>query len=350
VSQGTLAAIFEFQTMVCELTGMEVANASMYDGASAAAEACLLARGATRGERVLVAGGVSPRCRAVMETYLGGAGVGLELLTETGGRLDPGRLRAALTGAADVAAVVVQQPNFFGLLEPLDEIGTAVHELGANRPHLVAIADPLSLGLLTPPGACGANTVVGELQSLGIAPQYGGPTAGYFATQQKHIRRLPGRLVAETTDGQGRRGFTLTLQTREQHIRREKATSNICTNSALIALRATIFLALLGPRGLREAAEQTLQRSHHALERLLTIPGVERVHSGPFFREFVVALPVAAEELVQRIYDSRQILAGVPLSRFWPERERELLVAVTERRTRAEIEALVLSVREEMGA
>jgi glycine dehydrogenase subunit 1 len=299
---------------------------------------------------MLIAGGVSPRVRGVIATYLRGSGVELVDLAQEAGCVSPRQLEQALASTPEVACVLIQQPNFCGLLEPLAEIGGRVQARTEKRPHLVVMADPLSLGLLTPPGACGADTVVGELQSLGLPAQFGGPTAGYFATQSRHIRRLPGRLVAETTDRQGRRGFTLTLQTREQHIRREKATSNICTNSALIALRATIFLALLGPRGLREAAAQSLQRSHYALERLLAIPGVERVYPGPFFREFAIALPVAAEELVERIYASSNILAGVPLGRFWPDRKQQLLVAVTEQRSRDDIEALALAVHKEIGA
>lgn len=345
VSQGTLAVIFEFQTMICELTGMDVANASMYDGASAAGEALLLARAATRRQRVLVAAGVNPRVRGVVETYASGIGLEIETLAETGGRVDSGDLSGALTGAPGVAAVLVQQPNFYGLLESLDEIGEIVGAAGSHRPHLVVSADPLSLGLLAPPGACGAETVVGDLQPLGIPAQFGGPTAGYFATRRVHVRRLPGRLVAETTDSAGRRGFTLTLQAREQHIRREKATSNICTNSALMALRTTVYLALLGPQGLREAAERSLKQSHYALSRLEAIRGVTRTYRGPFFREFAIRLPSDAEELVCRIARKEGILAGVPLSRFDPRRKQELLVAVTEKRTGSEIEALEQAMR-----
>lgn len=343
VSQGTLAGIFEFQTMICELTGLDVANAGMYDGASAAAEALLLARAATRRERVLLAGGVHPRTRELVRTYLDGSGAGLEVLPESEGRLTPEALQRALSGEP-VAAVLVQQPNLYGLLEPLDAVQAALSAAGPARPHLVLSADPITLGVLAAPADLGAESAVGDLQSLGVPPQFGGPTGGYLATRQAHLRRLPGRLVAEARDHAGRRGFTLTLQTREQHIRREKATSNICTNSALIGLRATIYLALLGPAGLREVGRQCLARGAYALERLLGVKGVARVHPGPFFREFVVRLPRPAEEVVAQVLAQAGILAGIPLSRHLPGRERELLVAVTEKRSREEIDALVVAL------
>ncbi len=339
VAQGTLAAIFEFQTMICELTGMEVANASMYDGASAIGEALLLAHAANGGRQVLVAPGLNPRVRGVAATYLEGSGVTLTSLPESSGCIDLAGLRASLSAAGDVAAVLVQQPSFYGLIEPLDQLAALLGPRGPRRTHLVVSADPLSLGVLAPPGVHGAETVCGDLQPLGTPPQFGGPSAGYFATRREWVRRLPGRLVAEARDGAGRRGFALTLQTREQHIRREKATSNICTNSGLIALRATIYLALMGPLGLREVAEQCLARSRYALERVLTLPGVERVYPGPFFREFVVRLPRPAEEVVARVYAQARILAGIPLSRFADERQGDLLVAVTEQRNRMEIDA-----------
>jgi glycine dehydrogenase subunit 1 len=343
VSQGTLAGIYEFQTMICELTGLDVANAGMYDGASAAAEALLLARSATRRERVLLAGGVHPRIRELVRTYLDGSGAGLEILPESDGRLTPEALRHALE-ADPVAAVLVQQPNFYGLLEPLDALNQALGSPGPGRPHLVVSADPITLGWLAAPAELGAESAVGDVQSLGVPAQFGGPTGGYLATRQAHLRRLPGRLVAEARDHAGRRGFTLTLQTREQHIRREKATSNICTNSALIGLRATIYLALVGPAGLREVGRQCLARGQYALERLLTVKGVERVHRGPFFREFVLRLPRPADEVVARVLEQAGILAGIPLARHLPGRERELLVAVTEKRSREEIDALVAAL------
>jgi glycine dehydrogenase subunit 1 len=346
VSQGTLAGIFEFQTMICELTGMDVANASMYEGASAAAEAVLLAASVTRGTRALIAETVNPRVREVIATYLEGTGITLETLPAPAGTIPTETLAHSVSHGDPVAGLLVQQPNFFGLLEPLDRLSAALPGEGPRRPHLVVSADPLSLGLLAAPGDLGAETVVGDVQPLGVSAQFGGPTAGYFATRARWIRRLPGRLVAEAHDAAGRRGFTLTLQTREQHIRREKATSNICTNSALVALRATIYLALVGPQGLRDAATQCLARSRYAEARLTALRGVTRVHSGPFFREFVVRLTRPAEEVVERVYAQTGILAGIPLARFASlrERPRDLLVAVTERRTREEIEALAIAV------
>jgi glycine dehydrogenase subunit 1 len=346
VAQGTLAAIFEFQTMICELTGMDVANASMYDGASAAAEALLLARSVNRGGRALLAPGVSPRVRGVIATHLEGAGVTLETLPEEDGRIDVAALPQVLRAGPPACALLVQQPNFFGLLEPLDRLPEALGGAAGERPHLVVSADPLSLGILAPPGRWGADTVVGDLQPLGIPAQFGGPTGGYFATRAAHVRRLPGRLVAEARDAGGRRGFTLTLQTREQHIRREKATSNICTNSALLALRATIYLALVGPGGIREVARQCYARAHHARARLAALPGVRASHAGPFFREFAIDLGQPAEALVAGIHARHGILAGIPLGRFYPGRANELLVAVTEKRTRADIEALAAAVAE----
>ena len=354
VAQGTLAAIYEFQTMICELTGMEVANASMYDGASAAAEALLLAVHATRGERVFLAEGVHPRTAGVIATYLDGSGVKLEHLSARDGCLQPEALEAAIAGGGGaVAGVLVQSPNVYGLLEPLDRLGPALqaHGRGSRRPHLVVSADPLSLGLLAAPGELGAETVVGDVQPLGIPAQFGGPTAGFLATRRAWVRRLPGRLVAEAQDAEGRRGYTLTLQTREQHIRREKATSNICTNSGLMMLRATIYLALVGPQGLREVAEQCLARSRYAFEKLAAVPGVERVYAGPFFREFVVRLPQSAARVVQRVYREANLLAGIPLERLMPERERphDLLVAVTEKRSRDEIDALAMALETALG-
>ncbi len=340
VSQGTLAVIFEFQTMISELAGLDVANASMYDGASAAAEALLLARAVTRTDLVALAETVNPRIRGVVETYLQGSGIEVTLIPAKGGKLDVGYLEKALQ--AKPAAVLIQQPNVFGLLEPLDAIGNLVSSAreAGSKTHLVVSADPVSLGILEAPGRLGAETVVGDLQVLGNPISFGGPTAGYFATRKANIRKLPGRLVAEAFDSQGRRGFTLTLQTREQHIRREKATSNICTNSALIALRSTVCLSLLGPEGIREMALVTWGRAVDAAERLEKIPEIEMPYDGPFFREFVIRTPLRAEEVVKRCFDEAGVLPGVPVSRLGFDAERDLLVAVTERRTEEDLETL----------
>ena len=344
VAQGTLAVIFEFQSMITALTGMEVANASMYDGASAAAEALLLARSVNRGQRVLLPDTVSPRIRGVCASYFGSLDCEVQVLATQEGVLDPTALEAALDDGAPVAAVLIQQPNFFGQIEPLDRIGKIVQAREGKRPHLVVSADPISLGVLKAPAELGAETVVGDVQPLGVPPQCGGPSAGFFATRQAHIRKMPGRIAAEAYDAAGRRGFTLTLQTREQHIRRDKATSNICTNSALIALRATVYMAMLGPHGLREVAEQSLQRAAYARETLLEVPGVKPVFDGPFFREFAIELPLDAERVVAAVADRYPILPGVPLGRYIPGREKQLLVAVTEQRTRGDIDSLATAL------
>ncbi|MBD3334980.1 MAG: aminomethyl-transferring glycine dehydrogenase subunit GcvPA [Candidatus Eisenbacteria bacterium] len=333
VSQGTLAAIFEFQTTICELTGLDVANASLYDGGSACGEALWMAMGATRRNKVLVSAGVNPLWRRVVDTYLDSPGVTVETLPHDGGRVDPEELKRRLDD--DTAAVVVQHPNAFGLLEESQEVGRAVDGSGA---HLVALVDPVSLAILKPPAAWGATTAVGEGQFLAIPPTYGGPLLGFMATRKKHLRRMPGRLVAEAEDADGDRGFVLTLQTREQHIRRARATSNICTNNSLIALGMQVTLSLLGPQGLREMAEGSLRNAWRTREALLAIPGVESPFSGPFFREFVVDLPREAEEVVQAVFERCRILCGVPGRYLWPDHPERLLVAATEKRTPEEID------------
>lgn len=333
VSQGTLASIFEFQTAICELTGLDVANASLYDGGSACGEALWMALGETRRNKILVSEGLNPCWRRVVETYLGTPGVVLETLPSLKGRVDPAELKSAIT--SDVAAVLVQHPNVYGLLEETGALGEVVQGTGA---HLVASVDPVSLALLEPPGSWGATTAIGEGQSLAISPSYGGPAIGFMATRSSMMRRMPGRIVAEATDTRGQRGFVLTLQTREQHIRRAKATSNICTNSNLVALAMLISLSLMGPVGLREMAELSLRKAWRARERLLKIPGVTAPFAGPFFREFLLELPRDAEEVVLEIYRREGILAGVPGARLWKDHPNRLLVAVTEKRTDDEVE------------
>jgi glycine dehydrogenase subunit 1 len=350
VAQGTLTAIFEFQSMIAELTGCAVANASLYDGATAAVEAALLARSHTGRARVVVAGAIHPHYLAVLETYLDRKN--LVVVAERGGRCSPEDLKAAL--GPEVACVLYQHPNFFGLLESPTALHAAAHDAGALA---IAICDPIALALLEPPGRegratrvgdPGADLVVGEAQSLGNAPSFGGPLLGFFACRKELVRRMPGRLAAETVDAQGRRGFVLTLQTREQHIRREKATSNICTNQGLLALRATIYLGLLGRLGLREVAELCVQKSHHAARLATAIRGYRLAHVGAFFREFVLECPVEAAVVV-REGRSSGILPGVDLGQFRPEWKRWLLVAVTEKRNAAEIERWA-SILEKVGA
>ena len=335
-SQGTLRTIYEYQTLICELTGMEVANASIYDGASALAEAALMAHAATDGRTELVISrGVNPLYRQVVASYVEGPRLRLKEVPAGDGATDPRALKQAVSGKT--AAVIVQYPNFFGCVEDIQAAADVAH---AAKALCVVAADPVSLGLLTPPGALGADIVVGEGQGLGVPLAYGGPSLGLFATKTDLIRRMPGRLVGATVDRDGKRGFVLTLQTREQHIRREKATSNICTNVALCALMATIYLALMGKQGLRKAGELALAKAHYAAGALTKIPGVRLRFAAPFFKEFVLQLPKSPDRVVKRLVKNK-ILAGIPLKPFDRSLKDCLLVAVTEKRTRQEIDAFV---------
>ncbi len=329
VAQGSLTAMFEFQSMIVELTGTDVANASLYDGATATVEAALLARHQTGRRRVVVAGALHPNYRDVLRTYLEDD---VTMVADQDGRVTSDSLAHAL--GPDVAAVIYQHPNFFGLLETQEEIHALAHGAGALA---VAVCDPVALALLEPPGATGADVVVGEGQCLGNPPSFGGPLLGFFACRQSLVRRMPGRIAGQTVDRHGRRGFVLTLQTREQHIRREKATSNICTNQGLLALRATIHLGLLGKLGFREVAELCVQKSHHAAELAAALPGYRLAYPGAFFREFVLECPVPAADVV-KLGRACGVLPGVDLGQFRPEWSRRLLVAVTEKRSRVEID------------
>jgi glycine dehydrogenase subunit 1 len=331
-SQGTLRTIYEYQTMIAELTGMDVANASLYDGASSLAEAVLMAQAATGRSEVVLAGGVNPLYRRVVATYAGRR-VRLRDAPAPDGVLDADGARRLIGPAT--AALVVQSPNFYGILEDVAGAAEWAHAAGAL---LVVVADPVNLGVLEAPGRLGADIVVGEGQGLGVPLSYGGPYLGVFAARQEFVRRLPGRLVGATVDLDGRRGFVLTLQTREQHIRRARATSNICTNVALCALMATIYLAILGKRGLVEVGEQSMAKAHYAAERLTAIPGVSLRFRAPFFKEFTLRLPRSPERVVRRLLRDR-ILAGVPLKPFDRRLADCLLVAVTEKRTREEVDA-----------
>ena len=342
VAQGTLTAIFEFQSMMAELTGCDVANASMYDGATATVEAALLARRQTGRKRVVVAGMVHPHTVAVLRTYLDAAEV--TVVKDAAGLAAAAGVQAAV--GSDAACVVYQQPNFFGLLEDSVALHAAAHGAGALA---IAVCDPIALALLEPPGRTGADLVVGEAQCLGNPMSFGGPLLGYFAAKQSLLRGLPGRLVAETVDRQGRRGFVLTLQTREQHIRREKATSNICTNQGLMALRATIHMGLLGRLGMREVAELCVQKSHHAARLATGIPGYALAFEAPFFREFVLRCPVEARRVVEAGVEFG-VSPGINLGRFRPEWQDLLLVAVTELRDANEIDRWALALREAGGA
>ena len=338
ISQGTLQVIFEFQTLVCQLTGMEVANASMYDGSTALAEAVLMAERVTRRSKVIACGAVHPEYLEVVTTYVQHAGIDFERVD-----FDPatGQTSAKLTAALDdkTAALVVQSPNFFGCLENVSALAEKAHAAGALL--VVAVTEGASLGLLKSAGASGADIVVAEGQSFGVPLSFGGPYVGLFATREKYARQIPGRLVGEAFDKEGRRGFVLTLATREQHIRREKATSNICTNEGLIALAATVYLETMGRRGLQEVARQCAQKTAYAARRIAQIQGFSLPFSAPRFNEFVVRGPVAASELLARLAAEREINGGLALSRYFADRPNDFLVCVTELNSRAEIDALV---------
>jgi glycine dehydrogenase subunit 1 len=333
-SQGTLRSIYEYQTMIEELTGMEVANASIYDGASSLAEAALMAHAVTGRSEIVLTGALNPLYRRVTATYVDGPGLRLRDAPAPDGVIDLEAARKLVGG--QTAALVVQSPNFYGCLEDVAAAARIAHDAGAL---LVVAADPVNLGVLEAPGRLGADIVVGEGQGLGVPMSYGGPNLGVFATKSELVRRMPGRLVGATVDRDGARGFVLTLQTREQHIRRAKATSNICTNVALCALMATIYLATLGKQGLVRVGELSMAKAHYAAERLVAIPGVSLRFGAPFFKEFVVRLPKSPERVVARLLKER-LLAGVPLKPFDKKLGDCLLVAVTERRTRAEIDRL----------
>jgi len=339
ITQGTLQAIFEFQTLMCQLTGQEVANASMYDGSTATTEAVLMAERLTDRRRVLVARSLHPEYRHVLQTYARNCGLQLEEIPYgSAGAIDQKALHGTLRD--DVAAVVVQSPNFFGAIEETAELAGVVHGVGALL--VVAITEGVSLGLLKPPAE--ADIVAMEGQSFGLAPSYGGPFVGVMASRDKFVRQLPGRLAGETTDTEGRRGFVLTLSTREQHIRREKATSNICTNQALCALAATVHLTLLGKEGLREMAQQNLSKAAFALGELEKIPGVRRAFSGAFFNEFTLELPRSVK-LVNAQLLKEKIIGPFVLGTAYPELTKHALVCVTETTSRAQIEHFAGALR-----
>jgi glycine dehydrogenase subunit 1 len=337
VSQGVLQSIYEFQTLVSELFGMDMANASMYDAASGLAEAAIMASDLTKRKRVLALGGIHPAYHKVLETYLRHLDIEIVNVPMSEGVTDLPALES-LIGTGD-AAVLVQHPNFFGNLEPMRQIAAITHEAGAL---LVQSADPISLGLIEPPGFYGVDIAVGEGQSLGCPIGYGGPLLGLFACKQEFMRRLPGRIVGETKDIEGKRAFVMTLRTREQDIRRERATSNICTNVALYALAGTVYLATMGKVGMRQVAELSTRKAHYAASEIARLPGYALTYPhASFFKEFAVTTPIAASKVNDALWE-KGILGGYELA------ERELLLAVTETRTKAEIDALV-SVLEAVG-
>ncbi|MHC5036124.1 MAG: aminomethyl-transferring glycine dehydrogenase subunit GcvPA [Planctomycetota bacterium] len=338
ISQGVLQAFYEYQSMICELTGLEVANASMYDGATSLAEALLLCIGsAKKKKKVVLAKGIHPDFRRVVRTYLGRLGIEIVEVPLAGGVTAPERIADAAPGAAGVA---FQSPNALGFIEDGAALAEAAHGSGAM---CISVVDPISLALLEAPGVQGVDVAVGEGQGLGNPISFGGPHFGFFAAREKDIRRLPGRVVGATVDGGGKRGFVLTFQTREQHIRREKATSNICTNQGLMALRASVYMALLGPEGLAEVARACVRNAHGTADSLAGIPGFRLLHEAPFFKEFPLLCPKPGTEVVEALLEEG-FFAGVPLSRLGMEPAEGLLVAVTERRTGEEIDAFTEAV------
>jgi len=341
ISQGTLQAIFEYQTLITRLTGMEVSNASMYDGASACAEAVLMSVRATRRNKVLVASSLHPEYRETITTYCRYLDVELvEIPFTDDGRLDQTALGSLLDQGT--AALVVGYPNFFGVIEELGALVEAAHQVGALL--VSAVAEPVALGLLKSPGEYGADIVVGEGQSFGMPVSFGGPGVGFFAARQKIVRSMPGRLIGATKDSRGETGYVLTLATREQHIRREKATSNICSNQGLCALMATVYLCLIGKKGLRELAEHNLAKSEYAKQAIAALPGFEIPFSAPTFNEFVVEFEGDADALLEGL-EQQNILAGIGLKKYYSEMTQRFLVCVTEQSTREQIDTLVAALK-----
>lgn len=340
IAQGYLQALWEFQSLICEITGMAVANASMYDGGTAVAEAAMMACAASGRSKVITAGTVHPHYRTILANY----GLDRGFISSEAGSIDAVTDRDQLEKMLDdsIAAVIIQSPNFFGSIEDLKELAKLAHVRGA---YLIAVVDPISLGLLESPGALGADIVVGEGQGLGLALAYGGPYLGFFATTEKLMRKLPGRIVGQTQDHAGNRGFVLTLQAREQHIRREKATSNICSNQALCALTAAIYLSTVGKQGFHEVASQCVQKANYAYRELQKLNGCEVVFSAPFFKEFVVRLSKPVAE-VNKALRAKGIVGGLDLGSYYPGMDNCMLLCVTEKRSKTEIDRLV----SEMGA
>jgi glycine dehydrogenase subunit 1 len=335
ISQGTLQAIFEYQTLLCQLTGMDVSNASLYDGASSLAEAVLMANRITRRKKILLSQAIHPEYQRVIQTYVGPDQQEIILIPyqKDEGRTDEKILFDLLK--EDVSAVVLQTPNFFGVVEDLELIGKKIHDMGGLM--IVGFSEAVSYGILRPPGSMGADIVAGEGQSLGIPVSYGGPYLGVFTTRERFVRNMPGRLVGETIDLEGKRGFVLTLATREQHIRRERATSNICTNEGLCALMATVFLSCLGKEGLKELALMNLNKAEYAKKAVSRIQGCKLNFSAPTFNEFVVQVEKEPEKVLRKLREE-EILGGVPLKRFYPELDQHLLVTVTEMNRKEEID------------
>ncbi len=340
VAQGTLQVIYEFQTHICRLTGMDIANASMYDGASAVAEAIIMAVKATRRSKAVITETLSPLCREVVQTYLSGQPIELITLPMKNGLTDLTRLEDVVD--ENTACVVISQPNFFGNLEDVDFASELIHKIGGK---LIMSIDPTVQALLKTPAEIGADIVVGEGQPLGISVSYGGPLLGFFAAKQELARQMPGRIAGRTKDVDGKKGFVLTLQTREQHIRREKATSNICTNQALCATIASVYLSLLGKSGLKKVALLSMEKAHKLAEEIFKIDGFEPFFDLPFVREFTVKTPVPAREIILSLGE-KQILPGLDASRWFKGIGNCLIIAATEKRTDEEIQMFVNSLKE----
>ncbi len=337
VSQGSLQAIYEFQTAICLITGMDVANASMYDGPTAMAEAAYMAVRLSNKKHIVISTAVNPEYKMVMETYADSCDLPLSVLKDATKTGQTSTKEITALKDKDVACVIVQYTNYFGCVEALDELAKAAHDIGAM---LLVVTDPISLGTLKAPGDLGADLVVGDAQSCGNFLSFGGPSAGYMACRQDYVRQLPGRLAGMTTDNRGQRAFTLTLQTREQHIRRAKATSNICTNQALNALSMLVYLTCMGPRGLAELGEISVQRAHYLQEKLTAIAGVKATFQSPYFNEFALTLDRDAQAVLEEL-QGMDILAGINVQKHYSELENTIIVAVTEMNSKEELDKLV---------
>ncbi|MDD2889786.1 MAG: aminomethyl-transferring glycine dehydrogenase subunit GcvPA [bacterium] len=338
-SQGTLQTIYEYQSMICELFNMDIANASMYDGGSAIAEACKVASNANSKTTFLISEGVNPNYRKCVETYFGKKKV--KIIPLKNGQTDIEAIKDIYAKNKDIACTVIQSPNFLGILEPVKEISSVVHSVNSL---FIGVPLPISLGMLTPPGEWGADIAVAEGQAFGISQAFGGPGLGILSCKKDFVRSMPGRIIGKTQDSQGRRGFVMTLQTREQHIKRERATSNICTNEGLCAIAACVYLTVMGPQGLKEVGELCYNKAHYLAKRICEINGFKLVYEKPFFNEFVVSTPVSAEKIVNKLA-KKKIFAGVPVSKFYSGHKNELLIAVTEKRTKEEIDYFVDSLK-----
>jgi len=340
-SQGSLQAFFEFQTQVCRLTGLDVANASLYEGATSVAEAVTMAVNSTGKRRVLFAQTLHPHYKTVLQTYFSDLPVQLIELPATDGRVSVQTIKD--NGDNDTAAVIIQSPNVLGLIEDWQSQFDTTHEMAKTL--AIAVFNPIACALLKRPGECGADIAAGEGQPLGVPFQFGGPYLGLFAAKQNLMRKMPGRMIGQSSDKQGRRGFCLTLQTREQHIRGAKATSNICTNQGLLAMRATMYVSAMGPAGLKEVAEQCYHKAHYLAEQIATIDGYSLAYDGPFFHEFVVNCPTSARAVIDA-GKAKDILAGLSCSELGIGEENQLLIAVTEKRTREQLDAFVALLKE----